>query len=113
MSSAKGLWLIGNTDEEFYRYDLSNFTSISDADAWCYNEFKKQVADGVEFVSIEDPIFCEFEATDINDYKTPITNMFTWELDGDSTPKFYAMNMTTLQGDVQVYNINDFNEMFC
>ncbi len=112
MSNENGLWLIGNTDEEFQRYDLSNFKSISDADAWCYNEFKKQVADGEDFVYIEDPIFCEFDAADIADYKTPITNMLAWEVDGDSTPAFYAVDMTALTGDLEARDINDFNEMF-
>ena len=112
MSHANGLWLIGNTDEEFQFYDLSNFKSISDADAWCYNEFKKQAVAGNEFVYIEDPIVCEFDAADIADYKTPIADMCTWEVDGDSTPAFYAMDMTTLTGDLEVYNMNDFNELF-
>ena len=112
MSNKKGLWLIGNTDEEFQYYDLSNFKSISDADAWCYGEFKKQVADGVDFVCIEDPIFCEFDAAEIADYKTPIANMLTWEVDGDSTPAFYAMDMTTLDGDLEPMTMDDFNELF-
>lgn len=112
MSHANGLWLIGNTDEEFQYYDLSNFKSVSDADTWCYNEFKKQVAAGKDFVYIEDPVFCEFDATEIADYKTPITNMLTWEVDGDSTPTFYAMDMTTLQGDLEAHTMNDFKEMF-
>ena len=112
MSNKNGLWLVGNTDEEFQYYDLSNFKSISDADAWCYNEFKKQITDGEDFVCIEDPIFCEFDATDIADYKTPIANMLTWEVDGDSTPTFYAMDMTTLTGDLEAYNMDDFNEFF-
>lgn len=112
MSHANGLWLIGNTDEEFQYYDLSNFKSISDADTWCYNEFRKQIAAGNDFVYIEEPIFCEFDAQDIMDYKTPITNMLTWEVDGDSTPVFYAMDMTTLKGDLEARDIDDFNEMF-
>jgi hypothetical protein len=112
MSDKNGLWLIGNTDEEFQCYDLSNFKSISDADAWCYNEFKKQVAAGEDFVYIEDPIFCEFDAAEIADYKTPIANMLTLEVDGDSTPAFYAMDMTTLEGDLVVRTMDDFKEMF-
>jgi hypothetical protein len=118
MSDKKGLWLIGNNDEGFQCYDLSSFKSISDADAWCYNEFKKQVAAGEDFVYIEDPIFCEFEAADIDNYKTPITNMLSWraggtsEVDGDSGSAFYAMDMTTLNGDIEAYTMDDFEEMF-
>lgn len=112
MTYEAGLWLIGNTDEEFQCYDLSNFKSISDADAWCYNEFKKQVAAGNEFVYIEDPIICEFDAAEIADYKTPVTDMLDWEVDGDSTAAFYAMDMTTLVGDIEVRTLDDFNEMF-
>lgn len=112
MSYERGLWLIGNTDEEFQYYNLNNFNSISDADAWCYNEFRKQAAAGNAYVSIEYPIFCEFEASEIADYKTPITDMLTWEVDGDSTAAFYAVNLTTLNGDLTVCTMADFKEMF-
>lgn len=118
MSDKTGLWLIGNDDEGFQSYDLSSFKSISDADAWCYNEFRKQVAAGEDVVYIEDPIFCEFEAADIANYKTPITDMRSWkvggrrEVDGDSGSAFYAMNMTTLEGDLEAYTMDDFKEMF-
>ncbi len=112
MSNEQGLWLIGNTDEAFQCYDLSNFESIADADAWCYNEFKKQVADGEEYVYIEDPIFCEFDAADIDNFKTPIADMLTWEVDGDSAPAFYAIDLATLEGDFEARTMEDFEDMF-
>lgn len=118
MSDKTGLWLVGNNDEGFQSYDLSSFKSVSDADAWCYNEFKKQVAAGEEIIYLEDPIFCEFAAEDIDDFKTPVSDKLSWraggisEVDGDSGFAFYAMNMTTLEGDLEVRTLDDFKEMF-